>query len=136
MQEFRAHGGCQIKVSPQAALASMLFRERLVKDHSFMNLPTQIILILVEHVIKGVLSSLRQVAGLQDALVAIHLEVGLLLTDHGFEECGHAWLFLKSLDCFFFLVCAWTYSLPSALDWDVVDGAMVEALVLTEGAPP
>ena len=49
---------------------------------------------------------------------------------------GHAGLFLKSIDGFLIIVGAWTDVLLGALAGDVVDGAVVEAMVLAKGAPP
>ena len=53
-----------------------------MEHHRFVDLATEVTLILAEHVVEGVLGGLGQVARLQDALVTIHLEVGLLLADH------------------------------------------------------
>ena len=53
-----------------------------MKHHRFVDLATEVTLILTEHVVEGVLGGLGQVARLQDALVTIHFEVGLLLADH------------------------------------------------------
>ena len=82
MQELWRHGRRHVEVSSQPALAGMLLGECLVKHHRFVDLATEVTLILTKHVEEGVLGALGQVARLQDALVTIHLEVGLLLGDH------------------------------------------------------
>ena len=53
-----------------------------MEHHRFVNLSTEVTLILAEHIVEGVLGGLGQVARLQDALVTIHLEVGLMLADY------------------------------------------------------
>ena len=92
-----------------------------MEHHRFVDLATEVTLILTEHIVKGVLSGLGQVTRLQDALMTIHLEVGLLLSDHGLQEVGHAGLFLKTIDGFLLIVGAWTDVLLGAFARDVVD---------------
>ena len=82
MQELWRHSRRHVEVSSQPALAGMLLGECLVEHHRFVDLATEVTLILAEHVVEGVLGGLGQVTRLQDALVTIHLEVGLLLADH------------------------------------------------------
>lgn len=105
-----------------------------MEDKSLVDFAPQITLILSQHVIKGLLGVLGQVAGLKYACVSLNIKMSLLWAYHWFKKRRHAGLFLKSENDFLLVVSTRTNRCPSAFAGNVVDRPVVKSTVLTERA--
>ena len=86
----------------------MILRKCLMEDKSLVDLASYITLILTQHVIKGLLSVLGQIASLKDACVPLNIKMRFLWANNWSKKRCHARLFLKSENDFILLISTWT----------------------------